>query len=705
MNLRTTIKARYKNGPDNIGRDFVAPCLREAVLYRRGTGFFSSGAMIAYVDALDKLVSEKIKIEIICSPVISDRSLFDVLARNITEAQRKETIRRYADSILLAALGYKMNQERRDYRRQLLAYFIAKNILEIKFAVPFDLTNFRLEDESEQSLSENLYHVKTGYFKFSNGDTIAFDGSFNESDSGHKRHIDKTQVFRSWELADSQRLVDVVADIDEDWSGKNQFIEVFPLGEEAMELARKFSPDSRPKRSDSPIVSGVGDRQPEQGVVKGADGLREYQKNALAAWRSSDYQGILAMATGTGKTRTAIAAIHALRKASDNALIVVTAPYQPLAAQWIKELARAELPTLKVYDSASEWSGRVVNIVQAHMSGIAKSETTPVLVCVNKTFKDKNFQSILSLLGKSKANRMLIVDECHHFNSPESTKCLPEHFDFRLGLSATPYESDEPHYLNSYFSRIVFEYTVSEAIEAGYLSKYYYRPIFIELSESEAIKYVRICDQIRGGEVIKDSESTVETGAIKFYRELDEVLENVVGKLSRLADILPSIRDRKHSLFYCGVGSVTFVDGTQLRQISAVTQLLHKMDWTVSKVTYEERSPEQRSQIFQDFSTGAIDAMASIRVLDEGVDIPDCKRAFILASQRSERQGIQRRGRILRKSALKESAELFDFIITGPRSEEKFLRNLYDKELRRAALFSSDAINRDECFRMIEQTR
>jgi superfamily II DNA or RNA helicase len=129
------------------------------------------------------------------------------------------------------------------------------------------------------------------------------------------------------------------------------------------------------------------------------------------------------------------------------------------------------------------------------------------------------------------------------------------------------------------------------------------------------------------------------------------------------------------------------------------------MDWTVSKVTYEERSPEQRSQIFQDFSTGAIDAMASIRVLDEGVDIPDCKRAFILASQRSERQGIQRRGRILRKSALKESAELFDFIITGPRSEEKFLRNLYDKELRRAALFSSDAINRDECFRMIEQTR
>jgi len=86
MNLiKENIKNNYRNGPDNIGRDFVGPCLSSAKLYRRGTGFFSSGALISYVEAIDNLVTEKTKIEIICSPVISDRTLLTTLENNQTE--------------------------------------------------------------------------------------------------------------------------------------------------------------------------------------------------------------------------------------------------------------------------------------------------------------------------------------------------------------------------------------------------------------------------------------------------------------------------------------------------------------------------------------------------------------------------------------------------------------------------------------------
>src|SRR5436190_6519927 len=92
--LKSSLKGRYKNGPNNIGRDFVGPCLRNSCLYRRGTGFFSSGAMIAYADALDHLVSERSKIEIICSPVVHDKTLLSVLSQNLTEVQRSETIRK-----------------------------------------------------------------------------------------------------------------------------------------------------------------------------------------------------------------------------------------------------------------------------------------------------------------------------------------------------------------------------------------------------------------------------------------------------------------------------------------------------------------------------------------------------------------------------------------------------------------------------------
>ena len=701
--LRQKIKARYKNGPDNIGRDFIAPCLKEAVLYRRGTGFFSSGAMIAYVDAIDHLVSEKTKIEIICSPVISDKALYDILSKNVTEEQKRETLKKYSNNIFLAALGYKLNQERKDYRRQLLAYFIAKNILEIRFAVPFDLVDFKPEDGDQNELSENLYHVKTGYFRFADGEVVAFDGSFNESDSGHKRHIDKTQVFRSWEPSDTERLQGVVSDIDDDWDGKNKYIEVFKLSEEALEWARKLSPETRPRPRpkdpppEKPIVGGT--TPPDPG------GLRDYQRQALDAWKANEYRGILAMATGTGKTKTAIAAIKAFRGAASNSLVVVTAPYQPLANQWIKELSDAGLTSIKVFENSLEWASQVGNIVQAHMSGLGEAGRNPVLVCVNKTFRDANFQSILSLLGKSEGSRMIIVDECHHFNSQHAIQDLPVSFKFRLGLSATPYEEGEVHYLDSFFGRIVYEYEVSKAISDGYLSPYYYYPIFIELTQSEASKYVEVCSKIRGQNGESTSEKKSDETLAKFYRELDGLLENVVGKLSKLADFVSAIEDRKHSLFYCGVGSVSFNDGETVRQITAVTQVLHRLGWSVSKVTYEERSADQRKAIFNSFANGTVDALASIRVLDEGVDIPDCKRAFILASQRSDRQGIQRRGRILRRSPGKSYAELYDFIIVGPSSEEKFLRNLYEKELRRASLFAEDALNRDQCNVAIDSAR
>src|SRR5690606_30670198 len=98
--------------------------------------------------------------------------------------------------------------------------------------------------------SANLYHVKTGYFKFLDGSTVAFDGSFNESDAGHQYHIDQTQVWRSWIEEDKTRLIDIVSDVDADWNGSNPYIKIFEMSEEALELANKLSPKARPQRQD-----------------------------------------------------------------------------------------------------------------------------------------------------------------------------------------------------------------------------------------------------------------------------------------------------------------------------------------------------------------------------------------------------------------------------------------------------------------------
>jgi hypothetical protein len=54
--FKAALKRRYRNGEDNIGLDFVAPCLKYTKLYRRGTGFFSSSALISYTESIDRLI-------------------------------------------------------------------------------------------------------------------------------------------------------------------------------------------------------------------------------------------------------------------------------------------------------------------------------------------------------------------------------------------------------------------------------------------------------------------------------------------------------------------------------------------------------------------------------------------------------------------------------------------------------------------------
>ena len=131
--LKDSIKFKYRNGPDHIGRDFVAPCLKFTQLYRRGTGFFSSGALIAYAESMERMIRGDTKIQILCSPVIKDPTLLAVLGENLTEQQRQQTIEKLANQIISKALEYKNDSSIMEYRRDLLAYFIAKKIIEIKY--------------------------------------------------------------------------------------------------------------------------------------------------------------------------------------------------------------------------------------------------------------------------------------------------------------------------------------------------------------------------------------------------------------------------------------------------------------------------------------------------------------------------------------------------------------------------------------------
>jgi superfamily II DNA or RNA helicase len=691
--LTLKIQRRYRNGPDNIGRDFIGPCLGNSILYRRGTGFFSSGALVAYASALDHLISERTKIQIICSPVIHDKTLLGILKGNLTPEQRAKTVADLSNNLILRALGYKLDTNRRDYKKDLLAYFIAKGILEVRFAVPRNFDQV-LTSETDD-ITSNLYHVKTGYFKLIDGSTVGFDGSFNESDSGHQYHVDQTQVWRSWVDNDRERLSDVIDTVDADWDGKNPYIKIYKMSEEAIALAQKMSPQERPNKNT--YLEKKFPTPPITSNESTENGLRDYQLAALQKWKAAGYHGILSMATGTGKTRTAIAAIAQFKAKIPNGLVVITVPYQALAYQWMHELGKQNLTSIKVFDSKGIWESRVTNMIEMHLSRGADKQNLPIFVCVNRTFNDELFQSLLQRLDAAPANnRMVIVDECHHFNNESGITKLPQSFIYRIGLSATPYQADEEQFLTQYFGEIVFEFSLKKAIEEGFLCNYRYHPIFIELSVDEANKYIELSKKIQ-----QDSYSNdVEQPESSYNNQLEGLLETVVAKLSALKDVLIKAGPQPYSLFYCGTGSIEFTDGTRMRQINSLSRMLDELGWRVSKITAEE-SPSERETIFEYFRGKQLDAITSIKVLDEGIDIPDCRFAYILASQKSERQGIQRRGRILRKAPGKEISELFDFIITGPKLSNVELERLYSRELLRARMFAEDALNKQECIKKI----
>lgn len=175
------------------------------------------------------------------------------------------------------------------------------------------------------------------------------------------------------------------------------------------------------------------------------------------------------------------------------------------------------------------------------------------------------------------------------------------------------------------------------------------------------------------------------------------------NKFLALDKVIKSMRIDTHTLFYCGDGSVidekTENNDLSVRDIEQVASILHKYGWKSSRFTADESLKERRN-IIDNFKNGFIDAMISIRVLDEGIDIPACKQAFLLASSRNERQFIQRRGRILRKSVGKDSSVIHDFIVLPSESftKDESLKSLVNSELDRLIEFARVACNKSDVY-------
>ncbi|OBU13847.1 restriction endonuclease subunit R [Photobacterium aquimaris] len=706
------LKEKYDSDEDDILSSFHIPLLGVAARYDRAVGYFSSEVLSAAAEGVERFISSGAKMRLIIGDPLSDCE-YEAVMDGI-----KNPINFRTDELTNILL------ESNDRNLKLLRYLVAKEQLEIKFAFTH----------------QGMFHKKVGIF-YQDDETVVFSGSANETLRGlSKYNSEEIVVFFSWDQDSFHKYAQIEIDnFNALWSNNKKRTKVVELdsffykniqSNIDLELLSKelFSRDlyldlqkkennvepifkySFSKSIQKLITVDIDSKLPSKPIiVKGRSfQLFPHQIEAIDNWKRAKHKGLFKLATGSGKTFTSISALVELyeerRKAGFGTFVVISVPYIELANQWVKELSPFNISPIKCYENTNNWISLLdKKILRFRCGGIP----FVCVVVVNKTMSDIHFQSRICKVNND--DILFIGDECHHLGTLGYFESLPN-AKYRIGLSATPFRSEDDEIegslfpdivkdnLMSYFKGVVSEYTLSDAIRDGILAPYRYElvPVYFndeeqELYEDYSLKIQRLILKAKSSGLNNEEQQTLT----KWCGFRSRLLATCEGKLPALLAYFKKNNQLSlaHSLIYVGEGKASSDDQTY---ITKVTNSLHEFGCRVAKFTSQETSNE-RKRIMESFRNKTIESLVAMKVLDEGIDVPVCKSAFILASTRNPRQYVQRRGRVLRKSEGKSEALIVDFIVLPmPGSWSSFSNNLRKAELDRINDFKLTALNSKE---------
>ncbi len=674
------VSASYRSGSSSLVADFYEPCLHHTVLYRRAVGYFTSHGLALAARGVASLVERGGKMRLVASPALEEGDL-EALER--ASSDREEILRNAATRGLNQIADYLSGE-----RLNALAWLAASGSLEVKLALRLTPTG---------RFARGIYHEKIGIFSDTEGNHVAFTGSSNETTGGLVDNFESIEVFWSWDDSHG-RVEDKICHFEALWSNSVPGLEVLDFTAVSSELLKKYRLPDSPRSHEDPAewdqpATGRGFSLPEKFQP------RDYQKEAMREWLANGGHGILAMATGTGKTLTALALAHAVYQRNNPIVLLIVCPFLNLCEQWIREVAAFGVKAIPCFGSSAVWTGRLQDAYQRLRSG---SSDVMIVVTSNATFCGATFQTALRL---DAGHHMLIADEMHNLGAEEAKNALPEGIKLRLGLSATPerhHDQVGSRALRDYFGKVVFEFPLKQAIDEGILVPYYYHPVLVDFTEDEASRYITLTQQISWAMRGQDESDEPSQDLMALLIKRSRLIGSAANKLPALAAILENLDPpARQAIFYCGDGRVeSSASGEEIRQIEAVTNLLYEeAGLRTRRFTYEE-SAEEREEILRALKSGSLHGIVAIRCLDEGIDLPDVRMGFLLASTTNPRQFIQRRGRLLRKAPGKHHATIYDFIVRpagldGDHEADVFNaeRRLFRRELERIVEFCKTAIN------------
>ena len=668
------IKFKYDSDQDDLVNDFYIPVLSNSEEYLRMSGFFSSSSLAISAQGIADLIRNNGSMKLLCSSILPEDDI-EIIEEFHKNPEKFIETSFFNDMDNLEDIFIKNHVEA-------LGWMLANDLLEIKIAIPID--------------KKGIFHSKIGILRDEEDNLISFSGSDNETASGWVNNIEEFKVFRSWDESEKKFVKSDYDDFYKYWNGNTLKTDIIDL---PIAIKKKLIQLAPPSKDDLAILD-------KNEIIPGIK-LRKYQNNAIDSWFENDCCGIFEMATGTGKTFTALSCFKKLLDSKDKLFTVIACPQSHLVDQWAKDLKKFyDGEILTVPGKTQNWQSKLRAALKNLLLGITDK------VVVMTTHKSLSSDKFISVIKKFSLDSLLIVDEVHGIGSEKQQLALIENYNYRLGLSATPkrwFDDEGTQLLYDYFGGVVFTFDIERALreinpDTGktYLTPYIYKPIIVDLNDEEYEQYYEYSLKIAQS---FGSNKKEDLDRVSLYSNLRQrIVNNAEAKYDALNTILDDFKSKNEKemdklIVFCSDKQID-----KVQEILTENKIIPQHRFTSHQKASKKRGEKytEREIILKNFSDGVYKALVAIKCLDEGVDVPSAENAIIMSSTSNPREHVQRRGRILRNSPGKEMAVIYD-ILVFPEENTDAGKKILRKEIDRYKEFATNASNSHECLKLLRE--
>ena len=705
---------RYKSGTEWEPVGFFSECLCNSTKFDLMLGFFSSSAIRILSSGFAVFLYNGGRMRMVINNLLSPKD-----KQTIIDGQNNNFPDLF-DLTDIFSIQYNLSEEGIHFF-ECLAWLISNKRIEIKIVQPKG--------------HEGIAHTKFGLFSDENN-SVSFEGSCNFTKAALVDNIESFSVSCDWdgEIFKSQ-IKNIESDFERAFKEEDKSLNYINAEQVKGQISNTFGGKDLETLLEQekqlshfmirPHVASAIDaaRKKVSEIAKKDDlkkdiphfpyssGPRDYQKQAFKNWKENGQKGLFAMATGTGKTITALNCLLEVYKKCNYYKAIILAPTLTLVDQWECECLKFGFKNIIKISSRNKWNNEIDGLLLREKVS-EQSDLSFVIIC---TYQSYSKRKVFDVLNGLTARTMFIADECHNMGSPAMLKLLPQiNQARRIGLSATPhrqFDDEANEAISSFFKATTgyaFEYSMEEAIANGVLCKYYYYPHAVSLTNEEMEEYAKLTKKIvkyYNYDSGKFKDDPILTALLLARKR---IIHKAANKVEAFQSIIEGYYAEHSNLNYTLVyvpegnevgdykGSEVFdeeasdEDAATQRLIDTYTSVVKDVDMGVTVRKFTSNSPD-RDVILEQFAKGEISVLTSMKCLDEGVDVPRAELAVFCASTGNPRQFIQRRGRILRKHPDKEYATIHDLVVIPTINDEECFemeRRLLKSELERVRNFS-----------------